>query len=256
MDNDIQDRAIARLRAIPLDQKVALVPKSAPALLELLIMEGNPEIALAALSSPFISEAFLIKIAGQPTMTPGVLGKISENRKWMRSPKLQLEIIKNPQTPISLAGDVLEQIDLNDLLTLTSGQKLQAGLRQHLFDLIQQRLNKMSDEQKAHLLGRVSSDVAGAIIRRGGYKVFAHAIQYNYLREADAVKIANSSESTPRILTMLFESRPWGKKFDIRWGLLNNNNTPLDIRIKIYYTLTKADKRNFRRHKRLPGVYD
>lgn len=256
MADDRKLRVIEKLKTIPLAEKIKLTPRSSAELLELLIDENHPSILKAALSNPQITDSHVLQILQQSAISPEIISILGQNRNLYSGLRIKREIIKHPKTSLELAAAIMQEMALMDLLPLTRGTRLQTGLKQHLFNIIQQRLNQLSEEELILLLGKVSPDLASSIIRRGGEKLLSYAIEHHHLREADAVRLANSSESSPKVLTLLFETPPWGKKFDVRWGLLNNTNTPLDIRIKIYKTLTNADKQNFRRHKRLPGIAD
>lgn len=244
-----------KLRALPIDQKVELARRGNVDVINLLLDEKQPAIYGAVIDNPQVNENHLLHIV-RDIVTPGeVMAKVAENHVWMRSYKMQMEVIKHPHTPIALAIGLVRNQGMTELMGLLGTQNLQPGLRQRMFDLFRQKVTQMGEVQRVSLLGRVPPDAAQIIIDLGGEKVLTEAIRNNHLRQYSAMRIARSSQSSPKILTLLFDTPPWGQQYEVRWALINNDNTPPDVKLKIHRTLSQADKQRLRKNKRLTGLY-
>lgn len=249
-------KARAKLKKMPMQQKVSLAPRSTPDLLELLLEESQPQITLAALDNPHITEKQVLNIVRSGATTTEVLEKIAQNKEFTRSVAMQLELIKNPKTPQSLSLELLKSLNIMDIMNLLGRtRELQPGLRQRMLDIFKQRISQAGEEQRVQMLGRGPSDVTQIIIELGGERVLTHAIRHNHLRQYHALRIARSVQSTPKILTMLFDTPPWGQQYEVRWALINNDNTPRDIRIKIFRSLPRADQERFRKSRHARGLF-
>ncbi len=242
------DKARQKLKTLSLQQRIAMAPRSTLDLLDLLLEEKNPQLILAALDNSHITQKILVAIVRDMSTPAEVLEKIAKNKVWMRSMKLQMEVIKNPHTPVSLALGYLGSLTIMDLVHLLgTASNLQPGLRQRMMDIFRQRISQVGEEQRVQLLGRGPSDVTQIIIDIGGDRVLSQAIKYNYIRQYHALRIARSYQSSPKILSQLYETAPWGQQYEIRWALINNENTPRDIRLRIFRSLSKADQDSLRR---------
>ncbi len=243
-----------QLKKTPLDQRIVLASYSKPELLELLLEDKHPLVMLSALDNPHLTEQ-RVQLMAQDAATPAeVLEKIAKNRAWMKTIKMQMAMIRNPHTPLSIAIEYLSGLTLMDLVHLLSGSGgMQPGLRQRMMDLFRQRATQLGDEQRIQLLGR-GADISQILIDLGGAKVLAHAIKSGHLRQYQAVKLANSYQTPPQILMMLFDTPPWGQQFEVKWALLSNDNTPRDIQMRVYRSLSKSDQEKFKRENRNKAV--
>ncbi len=251
MDANKVIQARKKLKALPLEKKIALASRSAPDLLMVLLDEKQGPVIQAALNNPHLNPDHIQRMVQNPSTPAEVLEAISQKKEWIRPYRVQMELIKNPHTPISIAIEFVRVMGLTELTSLLGAQGLQPGLRQRMFDLFRQKISQLGEVHRASLLDRVPSDAAQIIIELGGEQVLTTAIRNNHLRQHQAIRIARSSQSTPKILTLLFETPPWGQQYEVRWTLINNDNTPNDVRLKIHRTLTQADKKRLKQNKKL-----
>ncbi|OQY28028.1 MAG: hypothetical protein B6244_08795 [Candidatus Cloacimonetes bacterium 4572_55] len=248
-------QARKKLKRLPVEQKIAIAPRSSPELLDLLLELKNPQVTLAALDNPNMNEKKILWIVRDLSTSAEVLDKIGQNKIWMRLVKIHIEMVKNPNIPKSLAMQLLSGFSIIDLVYLLGASRgMQPGMRQRMLDIFRQRISQAGEEQRTQLLGRGPSDVTQIIVDLGGDRVLSYAIRYNHIRQYHAIKIAKGYQSSPKLLTLLFETPPWGQQYDVRLSLLMNDNTPRDIRLKVFRGLTKADQENFRRKHRARGL--
>ena len=247
------EEARKKLIEISMDKKIEIAPRSSPDLLSLLLEESEPQLILACLDNPHVNENQVFTLAKKESTPAEVIEKIAKNRAWLRSIKLQKELVTHPHTPISIAMEFLRNFSFIDIVQFLNARNLQPGLRQFLFEIFRQRISQMGESQRANMLGRVPSDAAQIILEMGGELVLQEGIKFNYIRQYQALKVARSSQSSPKLLTLLYETPPWGQQYEVKWSLLMNDSTPRDIRMKIFRTLSSSDQQRFKKLKRIPG---
>jgi hypothetical protein len=68
-----------------------------------------------------------VRFAG---LSPQALGIIADNSRWMRSPQLRFDLVKNPQVPADVARRVIETLSVNEVRFLAKADNVKHDVRQ------------------------------------------------------------------------------------------------------------------------------
>ena len=121
---DAQGREVNEIR---FDQK---------ALRMLGVRDANPIVAVAALNTPGIGDAEVVKIAGMRNVGEEVLREIANNREWTRHYMVKLHLVLNPRTPFGQASKFILHMRESDIKTIAKSKEvsgaIQAAARQQL----------------------------------------------------------------------------------------------------------------------------
>jgi hypothetical protein len=84
----------------------------------LLVRDRNKVVAVAAVTSPKITENEIISISQSRSVSDEVLRLVAQNRQWTRGYQVKQALASNPKTPQPLAMGFVSQLQDADLLAL------------------------------------------------------------------------------------------------------------------------------------------
>ena len=73
------------------------------------VRDANPLVAVAALNTPGIGDAEVVRIAGMRNVAEEVLRDIANNRDWTRHYMVKFNLVSNPRTPFGNAAKFVVQ---------------------------------------------------------------------------------------------------------------------------------------------------
>ncbi|MBK7153228.1 MAG: hypothetical protein IPH72_15890 [Sandaracinaceae bacterium] len=95
----------------------------------LLVRDTNKGIAMAAMSSPKMTEKEATNIACSREVGADVLRHLGTRRKWLQSYELKMALIFNPKTPVGISMAFIAHLRLNDLRTLAKSRSVAQPLK-------------------------------------------------------------------------------------------------------------------------------
>ncbi len=101
----------------------------AKALRMLGVRDSNPLVAVAAITSPGIGDAEVVRIAGMRNVAEDVLREIAINREWTRHYMVKFNLVANPRTPFGQASKFVLHLRDNDLKTLSKSKEVSGAIQ-------------------------------------------------------------------------------------------------------------------------------
>jgi hypothetical protein len=95
----------------------------------ILVRDSNKLVAMAAISSPSMTDAEAAAIATSKQISEEVLRYIGNRREWLRNYDIKRSLSFNPKTPLGIAMRFLSHLRLNDLRSLARSKNVPASLR-------------------------------------------------------------------------------------------------------------------------------
>jgi len=95
----------------------------------LLIANPTKGIPLAVLRNPKITESEVLKYAQQNNLGGDVILAIAKHHKWIKNYQIKLAVVCNPQTPLSVAINLLSHIHEKDLKSISRDKAVSQVLR-------------------------------------------------------------------------------------------------------------------------------
>lgn len=106
------------------------------ALRELGIRDANPNVAVAALDTPGISDSEIEKFSKMRNVCKEVLGEIARSKEWTRSHSVKVALVGNPRTPFGHAAKFILHLREDELKKLIKSKDVpgavQTAARQQL----------------------------------------------------------------------------------------------------------------------------
>ena len=97
----------------------------------LLIRDRNKVVAVAAISSPKISDNEVVAIAQSRNVSDEVLRMVAANRQWTRNYQVKLALSTNPKTPQPMAMKFVNYLQDNDLRSIVKSKDVPSVVSLH-----------------------------------------------------------------------------------------------------------------------------
>src|SRR5690606_32605383 len=93
------------------------------------VRDANPLVAVAALNTPGIGDAEVVRIAGLRNVAEDVLREIANNKEWTRHYMVKLALVSNPRTPFGQASKFVLHLRENDLKALAKSKDVSGAIQ-------------------------------------------------------------------------------------------------------------------------------
>lgn len=141
-DDDPNVSPAFRIRKMNPNEKFRLAVKASRAERQLLIRDSSPQVLLGLLSHPQIEDNEVKTIVSSNYASGAILQRVSENRKWMSNPEIQLAVVRSPKTPPPLALKLLPSLRTTDLQVLAKGSMSRESIRRAALKIYLQRIKR------------------------------------------------------------------------------------------------------------------
>lgn len=100
------------------------------------VRDANPLVAVAAMNTPGVSDAEVVRIAGMRNVAEDVLREIAFNKDWTRHYMVKYNLVANPRTPFGQASKFVLHLRESDIKNLAKSKEvsgaIQAAAKQQL----------------------------------------------------------------------------------------------------------------------------
>jgi hypothetical protein len=129
------------IRDLTTPQKVALATKGNKTVRSLFMRDTNRLVALAAVTSPAVSESEIISTAQARTVHQDVISHIAKDKKnnWVRNYQVKLALVNNPKCPLPEAMRLVPTLNGRDLKSVAKSKNVPAGVRNRASQLVKQK---------------------------------------------------------------------------------------------------------------------
>lgn len=119
-------------------QKVALATKGNKTIRTMFMRDTNRVVALAAVTSPAITEQEVIAAAQSRTVHQDVIAHIAKDKKnnWTRSYQVKAALVNNPKTPLPEAMKLVGLLNARDLRAVAKSKNVPMGVRNRANQLV------------------------------------------------------------------------------------------------------------------------
>ena len=119
-----------QIRNMNIGEKIRVALLGNAAARSILVRDPNRVVAMAAISSPTMSENEAKNAAQSREVSEDVLRYIGRKREWLRSYEIKRHLCNNPKTPLALSMTFLAHLRRNDLKALARSRGIPGPLKQ------------------------------------------------------------------------------------------------------------------------------
>ncbi|HWM86061.1 MAG TPA: hypothetical protein VNO33_09490 [Kofleriaceae bacterium] len=125
--------------ALPVPMKIRLAMLGNAFDRAILIRDPKKIVAIAAVKSPGMTDAEVVKYAGLSTLAEEVIGYIANRRDWTKLYSVKLSLVNNPKCPLGLAMRLLPLLREKDVDSLARSKGIPSALAAQARKLVMQR---------------------------------------------------------------------------------------------------------------------
>lgn len=118
-----------KISSMTTPQKVRLCLIGNGAARAILVRDSNKMVAMAAISSPGMTEAEAARVAVSKQIGEDILRYIGNRRDWLGNYEVKRNLVFNPKTPTGISLRFLSHLRANDLRSLARSKNVPASLR-------------------------------------------------------------------------------------------------------------------------------
>jgi hypothetical protein len=117
------------LRDMTLGERKALAKSHSKDMLVKLLEDDHPHVQANLLANPRISVREVIAVAAKRGVQPHILRGIATHARWMHNYEVRRALVKNPDTPLDVAGRLVVTLQRSDLEEVAIDERLNPRVR-------------------------------------------------------------------------------------------------------------------------------
>lgn len=125
--------------ALPVPMKIRLAMLGNAFDRAILIRDPKKVVAIAAVKSPGMTDAEIVKYAGLSTLAEEVIGYIANRRDWTKLYSVKLSLVNNPKCPLGMALRLLPHLREKDIDAVARSKGIPSALAAQARKLVMQR---------------------------------------------------------------------------------------------------------------------
>lgn len=120
----------SKIRGMNIGEKVRLALLGNAAARSILVRDPNRVVAIAAISSPAMTESEAKNASQSREIGEDILRFIGKKREWIQNYEIKRHLCNNPKTPLALSMTLLVHLRRNDLRALARSRGIPGSLKQ------------------------------------------------------------------------------------------------------------------------------
>lgn len=118
----------ADIAAMPVNAKIRLAAIGNASHRAVLVKDSIRPVAMAAITSPAISEQEATKYAADRSLSEDVIREITRKKEWQKSYQIKLNLVNNPKTPLAMSLKYLTHLRGTDLRMMARSKQIPSVL--------------------------------------------------------------------------------------------------------------------------------
>ena len=134
-----EENLYQRVQKMTMAEKVRFVSRAGKEARALLLKDPSPQISMAVLNSPKITEGEILMIAQSRNVTDAMLREVGKNKNWLKNYQIVFALVENPKTPLPISMPLLNKMKAKDLGLLSKSRNIPEAIRSGASRLVMQK---------------------------------------------------------------------------------------------------------------------
>jgi hypothetical protein len=135
----VDEIIVTRLEAISAGERLALARRASGRVAAALLLDTEERIVEAALASPFMTEAHIVKALLREEAPEHFVALASRHAKWSLRKDIQIALLRNDKTPLARVLAFAQSLPTQTLRDTLSHTRLSASVKMYLLEELDQR---------------------------------------------------------------------------------------------------------------------
>lgn len=138
-------RLLLKLPKLTLGEKIGLARRAHRALYVPLVATGDPQVVIALLENPRLTETDVVGLFNANEPQPVVFSAVLRNPRWAPRRGIRMAMARNRSTPLPLALSALAELGPGELKGLAQDPGVPEGVREGVVRLLRKRGNTLAE---------------------------------------------------------------------------------------------------------------
>lgn len=138
-DEEVRLSIEKKIRGMSAGKKIKLAFLGNKEVRNILIRDRSKMVASAVVKSGRMTDSEVLANAGNRNLYPEILRDISANKEWLRKYPVQVALVCNPRTPISVSVSLVNRLQEKDLTSLSRNKNVSSILAQMALKIIKDK---------------------------------------------------------------------------------------------------------------------
>ncbi|MFH1466468.1 MAG: hypothetical protein ABIO70_18940 [Pseudomonadota bacterium] len=146
-DEEIQNLE-KQVAGMTVGQRVRLAHVGNKQIRGMLLRDRNKQVSMAVVKSGRMTDGEVTSLASNRNIEDEVLREVATNREWIRKYPVQVALVGNPKTPVSVAVRLVGYLQKRDLQELSRNHNVSSVVRQTALRLFKQKYRSEGGDKK------------------------------------------------------------------------------------------------------------
>jgi len=201
---------------------------------------------------PAVKEHHLLKLLERPDLSADFLRRLTRDRKWMRSPRIQFRLVNNPSTPVPEAMNLVKFLFWRDLNFTVQNFRIASEVRHGAEGMLIRRLPAMAIGEKVNLARVAGGRVLKLLRTEKDPRVAAALLENPMTMEVDVLFTINHKSTPAPVLEAVARDARWSSRRTVRVALLRNPRTPVSVALTFISSLHAGDAAELLKDAKVP----
>jgi hypothetical protein len=135
----VDEIIVTRLEGISAGERLTLARRASGRVAAALLLDTEARIVEAALASPFMTEALIVKALMREDAPEHFVALVSRHAKWSLRKDIQIALLRNDKTPLARVLAFAQSLPTQTLRDTLSHTRLSANVKMYLLEELDQR---------------------------------------------------------------------------------------------------------------------
>ena len=137
-----EETIVSRLEKITVGERTTLARRASGRVAAVLLLDGEPRVAEAAVGNPFLTEAMVVRALMSKKATPALVTTLVQDPKWSLRSEVRIALIRNPHTTPEQIAEFARSLSSGILHEILQEGLVSEEARGKLVQELQARENK------------------------------------------------------------------------------------------------------------------
>ncbi len=144
----VEEAIVTRLETVSIGERITLAKRASARVAAALLLDKDERVIEAALSNPFMTEAWIVKTLGHEDATQTFIEQVCRHSKWSLRKDIHIALLRNANTPLARAIQFAHALPSHVLRDVLRHSALHAATKMYLLKELEEREKKRAARNK------------------------------------------------------------------------------------------------------------
>lgn len=138
----VEEAIISRLESVTAGERMTLARRASTRVTAALLLDAESRIVEAALASPYLTEAWVVKALMREAAPPHLALLVAKHAKWSVRREVRLALLRSPHTPLAKAIAIADALSPGAVREALDLSRLPVNVRAYLERIVQRKAER------------------------------------------------------------------------------------------------------------------